>query len=189
MIISAAHEKLLIFVIIFVIQQHFRFTLWSYNQSDTFNNQTIFIRSAAIEKVVMNIKDVKLDINVSTIHFTLLQTDTKRVVEYASWVHHLHSSWSYNWVVAETWIWISKRVFLIQCITFLASKLSLLSSQSLRITQTLDEWDLQFSDILKVFSNQLYTFNSSRRFRQHWRISQQCEWDSRIQRKDLSSRY
>lgn len=187
--ISAAHEKLLIFVIIFVIQQHFRFTLRSYNQSDTFNIQTVFIRSAAIENVVVNIKDVKLDINVSTIHFILLQADTERVVKYASWVHHLRPSWPYNWVVAGTRIWIPKRVFLIRCITFLASRLLLLSSQSLRITQTLDEWDLQFSGILKVFSNQSHTFNSSRRFRQHRRISRQCEWDSRIQRKDLSSRY
>ncbi len=82
--ISAAHGGLLISVIIFAIQQHFRSTLRSYNQPDTFNIQTVFIRPAAIGNAVVDIKDVKLGTNVSTIHFTLLQADTERVVGYAS---------------------------------------------------------------------------------------------------------
>ena len=73
-------------VIIFAVQQHFQSTLRSYNQPDTFNLETVFLRPSAAGKAVVVIKDVKLGVEISTVHFTLIQDDQDRVVGYATYV-------------------------------------------------------------------------------------------------------
>ena len=84
MSISAAHGGLLVSVIIFAVQQHFMSTLQTYDQPHTFNVEAVFLRPASAGEAVVEIKDVKLGISVSTVQFTLVQGNRERVVGHAS---------------------------------------------------------------------------------------------------------
>ncbi|KAL9117372.1 MAG: hypothetical protein Q9187_006093 [Circinaria calcarea] len=81
---SAAHGGLLVSVIISALKQHFSSTLQSYNQPHTFDIETVFLRPASVGKAVVEIKEVKLGANISTVHFSLIQNDKERIVGYAS---------------------------------------------------------------------------------------------------------
>ena len=82
--ISAAHGGLLVSVTVSAVQQHFQITHPKYNHVNTFNVKTVFLRPAAAGEAVVEIDDVKLGANISTVHFALPQGSKQRVVGYAS---------------------------------------------------------------------------------------------------------
>ena len=70
--------------ILSAVKQHFASTLRSCNQPHTFDLHLMFLRSATAGEAEVRIKDIKLGVNVSIVHVTLIQKERERVVGYAS---------------------------------------------------------------------------------------------------------
>lgn len=80
----AAHGGFLVALVWRSIAMHFKTTLANYNLPDTIACHVEFLRPVALGEVSINIKDVRLGKASSTVHATLTQKGTERVVVYGT---------------------------------------------------------------------------------------------------------